>query len=73
METFLKAIGLGTLVIIGIIVLAFLLSLPTMWTWNYVMPYLFGFKTIDWTQALALNILSSIVLGRINNNTIKSN
>ena len=36
---------------------AFLISLPVMWLWNWLMPMLFGLPTLTWVQALGLNLL----------------
>lgn len=37
---------------------AFLLSLLVWLLWNWLMPELFGLKTITWLQALGLSVLS---------------
>jgi hypothetical protein len=31
-----------------------LLAFPLKWTWNYVMPYLFGFPELTWGRAWCL-------------------
>ena len=49
-----------------IIFLAILFAFPTMWLWDYLMPSLFGLKTITFLQALALNILSGILFRTVN-------
>ena len=53
---------LGTsLVLIGIVVgVVLLLTLPTMWLWNYVMPTVFGLPEISVWQTLVLLILAEI-------------
>ena len=53
---------LGTsLVLIGIVVGGvLLLTLPTMWLWNYVMPTVFGLPEISVWQTLVLLILAEI-------------
>jgi len=57
MEKLLTVLG-----ILGFIVLlALIMSLPTMWLWNWLMPTIFGLMKISWTQALGLNILSGIL------------
>ena len=53
---------LGTsLVLMGIVVgVVLLLTLPTMWLWNYVMPTVFGLPEISVWQTLVLLILAEI-------------
>lgn len=49
--------------IIGLVAgIGLLLAFPVKWTWNYTMPYLFGFKTIGWSQAWCLNFLVGYLL-----------
>lgn len=36
---------------------ALLLGFPVMWLWNYVMPYLFHVREIDFWHALCLTLL----------------
>jgi hypothetical protein len=57
METLVKVLGVIALVIL----LAFLLALPTMWLWNYLMPIIFGLIKISFWQALAMNLLSGFL------------
>lgn len=56
MDTLLKILGGIALIVI----LAIILSFPTMWLWNWLMPTLFGLAKITWVQALGLDILSGI-------------
>lgn len=50
------------LLVIGLFCLsAIIMGFPTMWLWNYVMPYVFGLTPITLYQAIALNFLSSIL------------
>jgi hypothetical protein len=50
------------LLVIGIFILsAIIMAFPTMWLWNYIMPYLFVIPEIDLYQAMAINFLSSIL------------
>jgi hypothetical protein len=57
MEALLKILG-----ILGLfIILAFILALPTLWLWNFLMPVVFGLSKITFTQALAMNMLSGIL------------
>ena len=47
------------LVILGVAVFGFVV----MWLWNWLMPSLFGLKTIGYWQALGLVVLSRIFFG----------
>lgn len=51
--------------VIGVVALVILLSalfaLPVMWLWNYVVPYQFGLKEIDFLHAWALNVLCGFI------------
>lgn len=49
------------LVVGVIVVIGLLLTLPTMWLWNWLMPTLFGLKTITFWQAVGINVLSGIL------------
>ena len=40
-----------------------ILSLPLMFLWNWLMPYLFGLPTINILQAVGLGVLSNILFG----------
>lgn len=52
-------------VILGVLALSILvsalLSLPVMWLWNYLMPELFGLKTINWFQSWCLLMLTGFL------------
>jgi hypothetical protein len=37
------------------------LAFPIMWTWNYVMPFLFKLPTITWGMAWCLNFLAGFI------------
>ena len=55
---FVGVIGL----IIGLIIgLSALFALPVMWLWNYVVPYQFGLKEIDFLHAWALMVLCGFI------------
>jgi hypothetical protein len=50
------------LLVVGLLLLsAIIMGFPTMWLWNYVMPYVFGLTPINLYQAIAINFLSSIL------------
>ena len=55
-------VGAVVLVVVGIAGLSLLLSLPLMWAWNYVVPYLFGLKTITWLQSWCLSFVAGTLL-----------
>ncbi len=40
---------------------ALIFSLPTMWLWDWLMPTIFGLKTITLWQALGLQLLCGIL------------
>lgn len=51
------AIGLlGTVLFLSV-----LFSLPVMWLWNWLMPVIFGLKTITMWQAWGLNVLCGLL------------
>jgi hypothetical protein len=56
---------LGALVaFVGMLLLwACLIAFPTMWLWDYVMPYLFGLPEITFWRALALVLLCGFLFG----------
>lgn len=49
----------------GSIVLSLLLAFPLMWTWNYVMPYLFNLPSLSWGQAWCLHFVASMLIKTI--------
>ena len=59
--TIMAVIGLFAGFILLVFGFSLLLSLPTMWLWNWIMPIVFGLKTITWMQARGVSILSSIL------------
>lgn len=52
-------------IFVGFIIVAFglslILSLPVMWLWNWLIPVIFGLKTITWMQAWGLSLLCSFL------------
>ena len=44
-----------------VVVMAVLMTLPTMWLWNWLMPTIFGLIKIGFWQALGLNLLVGIL------------
>lgn len=62
METFVNVVGLAVVGFIAIVVLGLLMSLPVMWLWNScLVAAIPGIKTIGWTQAWGIMILSGIL------------
>jgi hypothetical protein len=54
---------LGTIVaaIALLVGLSLIMALPTMWLWDWLMPELFGLKTITLFQAWGLNFLCGML------------
>lgn len=52
-------VGLGVIALVAVV--ALLVSLPVMLLWNWLMPVIFGLKTITWMQALGLSILCGLL------------
>jgi len=71
-DTFGKGVGtlIGTmLVVTGFIIL---ITYPTMWLWNWLMPTTFGLPELTFWQTFGLMILTRLILPTISNST-KSN
>jgi hypothetical protein len=45
------------------------MALPTMWLWDWLMPELFGLKTITLFQAWGLNFLCGLLFKSHTNNS----
>lgn len=50
-------------VLVAVAILALLCSLPVYFLWNWLMPEIFGLKTITWLQALGLCVLGRGLFG----------
>ena len=60
------------LIVVGLLLLsAIILAFPTMWLWNWLMPEIFGLKTITFYQALGLTFLSHLLFSSTNQNQNK--
>jgi len=57
MEKLIIILGAITLIVL----VAFLLALPVMWLWNWLMPLIFGLIKINFWQALGINVLSGFL------------
>lgn len=56
--------GLRVLKVVAIVLVAItVLSFVVMQLWNWVMPAVFGLRTITWLQALGLLVLGKILFG----------
>ena len=62
MQTLLNLITELVLLVVFIAIYAVILALPTMLLWNWVMPAVFGLKTIGFFQALGLNLLFGVLV-----------
>lgn len=51
--------------ILGLFGASIILAFFIMWSWNYVMPYLFGFRVIDYWHAFGLHYLSGLLIKTI--------
>lgn len=54
-------IGAIILFILGLLLLCFIIAYPVMILWNNLFPELFGWKTINFSQALQLSVLCSLL------------
>ena len=52
-------VGLGIVALI--VIIALLVSIPVWLLWNWLMPAIFGLKTISWLQALGLSVLCGLL------------
>ena len=61
MKDFLGVIGAIVIAIVILLLVAILFAIPTLLLWNWLMPVLFGLKTITLFQAWGVNVLTSIL------------
>lgn len=61
MRNFSKVIGAIVIAIVILLLVAVLFAIPTLLLWNWLMPVLFGLKTITLFQAWGVNLLTSIL------------
>ena len=61
MRNFLKVIGAIVIAIVILLLVAVLFAIPTLLLWNWLMPLLFGLKTITLFQAWGVNVLTGIL------------
>jgi len=55
--------------IVIVIGVGLLLALPIKWTWNVIMPYLFGLPVLSWGKAWCLYFLCGCLLKASNINS----
>ena len=60
------------LIVVFVVAFGLLLSLPVMWLWNWLLPDLFGFKTLTWLQAWGLLVLCGFLFKSSSASTSKS-
>lgn len=60
MDKVIIGVTAGLAVVATIVGVALLTGWITMLSWNYTLPYLFGFKEITYLQGFALNILGGM-------------
>lgn len=61
MDTLIKALGIIFLALLIAALLAVIIATPLWLLWNWLMPVIFGLKTITWVQALGLAFLCAIL------------
>lgn len=61
MQLIFKACGASIVFLIIILVISLITAIPTFITWNFVMPYLFGLPKINYWEAYALIVLTTIL------------
>lgn len=61
-ETVGAALGVFVGGVVVIVLIAVIISFPTMWLWNWLMPTIFSLPEITVWQALGLNLLSGFLL-----------
>ena len=60
-ETIMKTLQTIPLIIITVCVVAVIVAIPIMLLWNWFVPEVFGWKAIDFWQALALFVLCRLL------------
>lgn len=59
-----KDIFVGVCAVIGyVVIIAVVMALPVMLLWNWLMPVIFHLPTINFFQALGVNLLSGCLFG----------
>lgn len=63
--TFIRAFIAILLMSVGF---SFLLTYPVMWLWNWLMPAIFGLKTLTFWQTFGLTMLANMIFGKVSLN-----
>ena len=64
--------GISILGLIGLGALALLFGFAVMWLWNWLLPDLFGFKTIAFWQGVGIVLLARMIFGSFSHKPVKS-
>lgn len=62
-ETIAKRIAMGIAFLLAFVLFVFLGGFVVQWLWNWLMPGIFGLRTITWFEAFGLLALSRILFG----------
>ena len=65
-------VGAAAVLLLAILLgvgLNLIFAIPFMWAWNYVMPALFGLKTIGFLQSFCLLFVSGMLFKSYNHNS----
>ena len=73
MEKIVELVGILVVAMIVFIGIDFILAIPTMYLWNWLMPKIFGLCKIGYWQAFGLSLLAGLIFGKINCNTKSDN
>lgn len=65
-QTVIKFLNSISAIFLILVLIAFLIGGPLWLLWNWLMPTIFGLPYITFWQAVGLNLLSAILLGKIN-------
>jgi Ca2+/H+ antiporter, TMEM165/GDT1 family len=71
MDKIITSLGTFFLGLFIILIIVFILALPTMLLWNAIITDIFNLKEITFWQALGINLLSSLLLGNKQNQNNK--
>ena len=58
-----KRIAIGIAFFIAFVLFVFLGGFVVQWLWNWLMPSIFGLRTLSWVEAFGLLALSRILFG----------
>ena len=61
MKTTVEIIGVIIGTILTVLLVAFIMSIPLYYLWNWLMPIVFGLTKITFFQAMGLSFLSSCI------------